>query len=62
MGAVFCSVTTTVSELVALRGGTPLSVTMVSKTLVAGPSASEGVQVITPFVSIKAPGGAPVRE
>ena len=49
--------TITVKLLVALNGGTPLSVTMVVIRLVLGPCASVGVQVITPLVSMVAPGG-----
>src|SRR2546421_180068 len=47
-GALFTSVTTTLKLLVALKGGTPLSVATVVKTLVLGPCASVGVQVIVP--------------
>ena len=54
---MFASVTTTMKELVALSGGTPLSVTRVVMVFVPGPWASEGVQVIVPLVSIAAPVG-----
>src|SRR6266436_223710 len=56
-GALFTSVTTTVKLLVALKGGTPLSVTMVVIVFVLGPCASVGVQLMTPLVSIVAPAG-----
>jgi len=42
-GALFTSVTTTVNELVALKGGTPLSVTTVVIVFVLGPCDSVGV-------------------
>src|SRR6266699_1878860 len=47
-GAPFTSLTITLKLLVALNGGTPLSVTMVVIVLVLGPCASLGVQRITP--------------
>jgi hypothetical protein len=62
VGELLTSVTVTVNEFVALRGGTPLSVTIVVIVFVLGPWASEGVQVITPFVSIVAPAGGFCRE
>src|SRR5436190_23498240 len=46
--------TTTVKELVALRLGEPLSVTMVVNVLVLGPWASVGVQVMMPLAEMLA--------
>src|SRR5262245_57479337 len=48
-------------ELVALKGGTPLSVTTVVIVFVLGPCASVGVQVRTPVVSMVAPPGGLCR-
>src|SRR5213596_2420349 len=45
-GAVFTSLTVTVKELVALRAGVPLSVTLVVNVFVLGTCASLGVQLI----------------
>src|SRR5438876_267626 len=56
-GALFASVTITVKLLVALNGGTPLSVTTVVIVLVLGPCVSLGVQWITPKLSMLAPDG-----
>ena len=56
-GALLTSFTVTAKEFVALSGGWPLSVTTVVIVLVPGPCASDGVQVITPLVSIAAPAG-----
>src|SRR5437867_8565453 len=56
-GGLFTSVTTTMNWFVALNGGRPLSVATVTNALVLGPSASPGVQVMTPSASIVAPGG-----
>ena len=53
-GALFTSLAVTVKVLVALSGGTPLSVATVVKVFVLGPCASVGVQVITPLVEITA--------
>src|SRR5580765_1427313 len=47
-GAVLTSLTMTVKRLVALRAGTPLSVTFTVIKLVLGPWDSLGVQVNTP--------------
>src|SRR5436309_16017370 len=47
-GALFTSFTVTVKLLVALNAGVPLSVTTTVITLVDGPSASVGVQLIAP--------------
>jgi len=57
-GAEFTSVTVTVKLLVALNGGTPLSVTTVVRTFVPGPWLSLGIQEIIPFASMLAPAGA----
>src|SRR6266851_3558552 len=58
-GALFTSLTVTVKELVALKAGVPLSVTMVVNVFVLGPCASPGVQLITPLALMLAPvGGA----
>ena len=56
-GALFTSLTVTVKELVALRAGAPLSVTMVVNVFVLGPCASLGVQLITPLALMLAPVG-----
>src|SRR5436853_330516 len=61
-GREFTSVTATVKVLVAFNGGEPLSVATVMKMLVPGPCASAGVHVITPLVSICAPGGGFANE
>src|SRR5438067_6149762 len=59
VGARFTSFTTIVTTWVALRGGTPLSVTITRTALVFGPWASLGVQVKTPLpASMFAPAGA----
>jgi hypothetical protein len=50
-------VTKTVKEFVALRGGAPSSVTIVSKMFVLGACSGVGVQVITPLGEIRAPRG-----
>src|SRR2546421_4360905 len=57
-GALFTSVATTVKLFVALKGGDPLSVTLVVKTFVLGPWASVGVQVMIPSEEIVAFVGA----
>src|SRR5438132_585422 len=51
-GALFASLTVTIRLLVALNGGTPLSVTTVIIMFVHGPSASFGVRVMKPLASI----------
>src|SRR5439155_25186428 len=51
-GALFTSFTVTTKLLVALNGGTPLSVTTVIIVFVPGPSASFGVKVMKPLASI----------
>src|SRR5262249_43560093 len=57
-GAEFTSLTTTMKELVALRGGTPSSVTTTVMVLVLGPCASVGVHVIAPDAGLMViPGG-----
>src|SRR5689334_14667403 len=61
MGAEFTSRTTTVTRLVALKEGTPLSATTTEKALVLGPVASEVGQVILPEELIERPAGAPAR-
>src|SRR6266446_303332 len=48
VGALFTSLTVTEKELVALRAGVPLSVTLGVNTLLVGPWASVGVQVMIP--------------
>src|SRR2546430_17694730 len=49
-GALFNSLTVTVKVLVALKGGVPLSVTLVVNTTPElGPCASVGVQVMMPL-------------
>src|SRR6185369_11787778 len=58
-GALFTSRTKTVKVFVALSCA--LSVTIVVKTLVPGPCASEGIQVIMPFPLIVAPAGGLTR-
>src|SRR5207248_10453870 len=55
MGGLLISLTTTVKLFVVLSGGRPLSVTTVVIVLVLGPCASDGVQLITPFVLMVAP-------
>ena len=56
-GALFTSLTVTVKELVALKAGVPLSVTMVVNVFVLGPCASLGIQLITPLALMLAPAG-----
>ena len=56
-GATLTSLTMTSNSFVALRGGTPSSVTTEVMVLVPGPWSSAGIQVITPLVSILAPAG-----
>src|SRR5437879_4019540 len=51
-GARFTSVTVTVKLFVALKAGTPLSVTLTLTTFVLGPCASLGVQLITPLAGL----------
>src|SRR5204863_93780 len=48
-GARFTSRTVTVNLFVALKAGTPLSVTLTLTTFVLGPCASFGVQLTTPL-------------
>src|SRR5436190_1405149 len=61
-GAWFTSLTKTVKLLVALRAGTPLSVTFTVIRLVLGPWASLGVQVSTPLLGSRfTPVGAETR-
>src|SRR5881394_1487746 len=61
-GALLTSPTMTVKLLVALRAGTPLSVTFTVIRLVLGPCASVGVQVNTPvLVSMVIPAGEDTR-
>src|SRR5437762_711506 len=56
---MFTSVTVTVKLFVALKAGTPLSVTLTLTTFVLGPCASLGVQLITPLAGLMLmPGGA----
>jgi len=50
-------VTKTVNELVALRGGSPLSVTTVSKMFVLGACSGVGIHEITPSGEMRAPRG-----
>src|SRR5436853_355967 len=47
-GALFVSRTKTVNDWVALKGGEPLSVTLIEIVLVPGPCASVGVHANTP--------------
>src|SRR5688572_560985 len=51
-GAEFPPMTITVKVLVALNGGTPLSVTIVVMIFVLGGWVAVGVQVITPLASM----------
>ena len=60
-GGVFVFETKTVKALVALIGGTPLSVTTVAIKLVVKAWALLGVQVITPLPSIAAPAGGEIN-
>src|SRR5206468_1780599 len=60
-GARFTSLTITVKLLVALNGGTPLSVTTVAIVPMLGPCVSLGVQRITPPVSMLAPDGGAIN-
>src|SRR5437762_3336384 len=59
-GALFTSLTTTLKDLVSLRGGEPSSVTRTVIVLVLGPCASPGVQLMAPLVGliVMPPGGA----
>src|SRR3972149_636712 len=60
VGALLVSSTNTVKLCVALKLGTPLSVTMTAIGFVDGPCASLGVQVNAPLFELTcAPGGAP---
>src|SRR5207237_630670 len=60
VGDKFTSLTTRVTDWVALIGGVPLSVTITRNELVLGPWASVGVQVKTPLGELMlAPTGAP---
>ena len=52
IGALLISSTVTVNELVALSGGTPLSVTTTVIRFVLGPWASDGVHVIPPVAGL----------
>ncbi|MCU0770204.1 MAG: hypothetical protein MUE94_00340 [Verrucomicrobia bacterium] len=62
MGALFTSQTVTVKLLVALKGGTPLSVTRIAMSLVPGPCVSSGTQVSTPVLVFRfTPVGAATR-
>src|SRR5437660_10028981 len=61
-GATFTSRTVTVKLLVALKAGTPLSVTTTVIVFVLGPCASFGVQLIAPLLPlIVIPTGGPTR-
>src|SRR5881394_3617854 len=61
-GALLTSPTMTVKLLVALRAGTPLSVTFTVIRLVLGPWDSVGVQLSTPLLELRViPGGGESR-
>src|SRR5947209_2813808 len=51
-GGLFNSLTTTVKEFVAPKGGCPLSITITVMVLVLGPWASVGVQLIKPVLGL----------
>src|SRR4029453_10874772 len=60
VGALFTSFTVTLNVRVALKLGTPLSVTRTVTGLVLGPWASVGVQLTPPLLAlIVMPAGAP---
>src|SRR5207302_3920760 len=56
-GGTLISLTVATNELVALKAGVPLSVTLTTTVLLEGPSASDGVHAIAPAEETVSPPG-----